>query len=358
MKVLHFTGDRLREICVTGKTTVRAAMKLMTESRIRLVPVIEASEMRLVGVLADGDIRRFLSVDGSVDDPVAKACNHAPKMRREPLDFVNARRELQAQKTEYLPITREDGVLTDMFVLWAVNTPLDTVAVIMAGGLGTRLAPHTDNCPKPLIDLGGQPILTRIIEHLRDQGISRFVLSVNYLGDMIVNRYGNGRSLGVEIEYLHEAKRLGTGGALSLIDADRLSEPFLCMNGDILSDVDVNALLEQHQHNGWYGTMVAKEYRYTVPYGVIRRSSKGEFEGSDEKPTLSFPINAGIYMLSKEVLGMIPKDEFFDMPTLFDQLSQVPGLAGTTLHTGRWIDIGSLDELERARHLFEQEVSR
>jgi NDP-sugar pyrophosphorylase family protein len=276
-------------------------------------------------------------------------------VRTEPLGVGSARQELQARKTEYLPVT-QDGILTDMFVLWAVNTPLDTVAVIMAGGLGTRLSPLTDNLPKPLVELAGKPILTHIIEHLREQGVSRFVLSLNYLGDMIVNQYGTGRDLGVEINYVRENKRLGTGGALSLIDPAQLSEPFLCMNGDILSDIDVNALLAQHQENGWHGTMVAKEFHYTVPYGVVRRSDSGEFRGSDEKPTLSFPINAGIYMLSTDVLGMIPKDEFFDLPTLFDKLSETPGRAGTSVHPGRWIDIGSMAELDRAQQLYESKL--
>lgn len=355
MRVIHFSGSKLRDICVTVETSLREAMKLMTDHSIRLVPVIDPKTMYLVGVLADGDTRRFLSADGSVDDAVGLACNRSPKVMTDPLSVGNARQELQLRKTEYLPVT-QDEILTDMFVLWAVNTPLDTVAVIMAGGLGSRLAPITNTCPKPLVELAGKPILTHIIEHLRDQGVSRFVLSLNYLSDMIVNQYGTGRDLSVEITYVRETKRLGTGGALSLIDEAQLSEPFLCMNGDILSDIDVSAIMQRHKENGWQGTMVAKEFHYTVPYGVVRRSDTGEFQGSDEKPTLSFPINAGIYMLSKEVLSMIPKDEFFDLPTLFDKLSETPGRAGTCVHDGRWIDIGSLAELDRAQKLYEGKV--
>lgn len=352
MKLIHYKNSHLDAVCVPDTVTLREAMAVMNQSSLRLVPVVKPDTHALVGVLADGDIRRYLAGVGTVDDPVIAAVNTSPKVRDTGLDPKNARTEMQARGVEYLPVT-QDGVITDLYVLWAINAPLALTAVIMAGGLGTRLAPYTDNCPKPLVDLGGKPILTHIIEHLRSQGVRRFVLCLNYLGQMIVNRYGDGSALDVSISYVHENKRLGTGGALSLISPDLLSEPFLSMNGDILTDIDVNALYETHLASDWTGTMVTRDFQYTVPYGVIRQDDDGGFKGSEEKPTLSFPINAGIYMLSKAVLPMIPQDTFYDLPTLFDGLTKPPHAAGTFGHEGRWIDIGSVSELERARSIFE-----
>lgn len=352
MKLIHYTNSRLHAVCVPDSCSLREAMAVMNQSSLRLVPVVRADNHALVGVLADGDIRRYLAGAGTVDDPVTSAANVTPRVRDTALDPKDARSEMQARGVEYLPVT-QDGVITDLYVLWAINAPLALTAVIMAGGLGSRLAPYTDNCPKPLVELGDKPILTHIIEHLRAQGVRRFVLCLNYLGQMIVNRYGDGSAMDVSISYVHETKRLGTGGALSLISPDLLSEPFLSMNGDILTDVDVNALYETHQASGWEGTMVTRDFQYTVPYGVIRRDDTGGFEGSEEKPTLSFPINAGIYMLSKNVLPLIPKDTYFDLPSVFDALTKPPHTAGTFDHNGRWIDIGTVPELERARSIFE-----
>lgn len=354
MKLIHFEGARLQAVCAHDHMSLRQAMIVMNEARLRLIPVVREGSAELVGVLADGDIRRFLAGGGKSDARVIDAINATPRVSRQPVAVKEARAELLRRGVEYLPVVK-DGQITDLFVLWAINMPTETTAVIMAGGLGTRLSPLTDKCPKPLVELGGRPILSHIIEHLQSQGVSRFVLAVNYLAQMIVNRYGDGSDLGIEIEYVHETKRLGTGGALSLVAPELLSEPFLCMNGDILTDVDVGALTDAHRENDWSATMVTREHQYTVPYGVIRRSAEGRFQGSDEKPTVSFPINAGIYMLSKDVLPLIPQDEFFDLPTLFDRVQEKTMSAGTFGHDGRWIDIGSVAELERARLIFESE---
>lgn len=353
MRLIHYTNGRLSSVCVPHESTLREAMAVMNAHSLRLVPIVDA-EQRLRGVLADGDIRRHLAGPGTPDDPVSQAANARPTVCESPLESRNARAEMQRRGVEYLPVTSE-GRITDLYVLWAINAPLELTAVIMAGGLGSRLSPHTDNCPKPLIELGGKPILTHIIEHLRGQGVRRFVLAVNYLSQMIVNQYGDGSALDVSIDYVHETKRLGTGGALSLIAPEKLSEPFLSMNGDILTDIDVNALFDAHRDSGWAATMVTREFQYAVPYGVVRKSAEGHFEGSDEKPTLSFPINAGIYMLSREALPIIPRDTFFDLPTLFDQLRHEGLTAGTFGHDGRWIDIGTQDELQRARAIFERD---
>lgn len=347
MRIITLRGADLEAVTVPSSATVRETMGVMSRHSLRLAPVVDPVDGRFAGVAADGDLRRFLAAGGSLDAPVADAMNRAPIVTETDLGLHEVRTKMSWRGIEYLPLV-QDGRLGALYVLWAGGLPQQLTAVIMAGGLGTRLRPMTDNCPKPLIPMGGRPILTHIIEHLRDEGVRRFILSVNYLGEMIVDHYGDGSELGVEIDYVHETKRMGTGGALGLIDPGLLSEPFLCLNADILNDLDVNALLDRHQRNRWDATMVVRDHSYTVPYGVVRRSEEGLFLFSEEKPTVTFQINAGIYMLSKSVLPLIPRDQFYDLPSIFEEVRRRGMAGGTHPHEGRWIDVGTIAEYQRA----------
>jgi dTDP-glucose pyrophosphorylase len=353
MRLAKYQNRDLDHLCARDGNSIRETMGIMNQSGLRLVPVISDADGSFIGVVADGDLRRFLVAGGNLEDKVTKAANTSPVISSEDASSSEIRSLMLRRGIEYLPLVIGDK-LQAFYVLWAANTPKQLTAVIMAGGLGSRLAPLTDNCPKPLLELGGKPILSHIMEHLRDQGVTRFILSVNYLSEMIVDYYGDGTALDVSIEYAHETKRLGTGGALGMIDTEALSDPFLCLNGDLLSDIEVNDLQHQHRAENWDATMVVREHSYTVPYGVVRQSDGGQFMGSDEKPTMTFKINAGIYMLSKSVLSAIPRNSFYDLPTLFDDLRTREMRGGTYTHHGRWIDIGNFVDLDRARKIYEE----
>ena len=352
MRLTTLTGDDLQRVCVRADQSVRETMAVMSDAGLRLAPVLDPESGRFLGVAADGDLRRFLAAGGALEAPVSEAVNSTPIVLEELLNPSEVRSRMLWRGIEYLPLLRGDRIEA-LYVLWTVSAPEQLTAVIMAGGLGSRLKPMTDSCPKPLIKLGGKPILTHIIEHLRNEGVGRFVLSINYLGDMIIDHYGNGASLGVEIAYVNETARMGTGGALSLIDPATLSEPFVCLNGDILNDLDLNALRERHLNSGWDATMVVRDHNYTVPYGVVKKSDDGSFLGSEEKPTMVFQINAGIYMLSKSILPVVPKGRFYDLPTLFEDIQARNLRSGTYTHQGRWIDVGTPEEYERAQDIFE-----
>lgn len=352
MRLANYTEADLTRFCVRDDHTVLEAMQVMSKAGLRLVPVVTASNNTFAGVAADGDIRRFLANGGQMDAPVGQAANHAPATLDHDISLADVRALMMRRGLEYLPQVK-DGKLHSLYVLWVASDTKATTALIMAGGLGSRLAPLTNTCPKPLLPLAGKPILSHIIENLRDQGVSRFVLSINYLSQMIVDHYGDGAAMDVSISYVHETTRMGTGGALGLVDAAELSEPFLCLNGDILNDIDVDALRMQHQSNYWDATMVVRDYSMTVPYGVVNVGDSEEFVTAVEKPTAHYRINAGCYMLSKSVLSVVPRDTFYDLPTLFTDLQQRGMKGGTYLHKGRWIDIGDIAELKRARAIFE-----
>jgi NDP-sugar pyrophosphorylase family protein len=186
------------------------------------------------------------------------------------------------------------------------------------------------------------------------QGVHRFVFTVNYLSNMIVDHYDDGSRWDCFIDYVHETQRLGTGGALSLLDLPSLSDPFLCVNGDVLHDVDVEALRDTHVSRGWDATMVVRRYSHTVPYGVVEVGEDGRFHGISEKPVASYEVNAGVYMLSHAALSVVPRGQFYDLPDVFGDIGAIGLRCGTFAHSGRWIDIGTTTEYNRARAIFDE----
>lgn len=353
MKLISYQEERLAKVTVDARCTLRAAMAIMSEVGVRLIPITN-TDGALLGVAADGDLRRYLASGGAINDPIANAMNPKPKVLNHPLEGMELQHWMRAHNIEAVPEVSE-GRLVALHTLWIADAALEPAAVIMVGGLGSRLAPLTDNCPKPLLKVGDRPILSRIIQHLRSQGIRRIILSVNYLSGMIMDYYGDGSEFDVEIEYIQEHKRLGTGGALSLMDPEILSDPFLVLNGDLLSDINVELLMELHREKGWDGTMVVREHHYTIPYGVVRTCTDGAYEAAEEKPTFSYLINAGMYLLSRKLLSIVPQDKFYDLPTLFDDLRKNDLTGGVFRHNGRWIDIGNHVDFERAQNIFQSE---
>lgn len=350
MRLVTIHGADLEQLRVRVGDPMQIAMQRMNETgRTFLLVNGEAGE--LAGVLADGDIRRFLANGGATSAPVDQAINATPITLDASVPLAEVRAFMSRRGLEYLPLTDEGRALT-LCILDRAPQTTDLSAVIIAGGLGRRLSPLTDDCPKPLLPLGSKPILSHILDHLVGQGIHQYVFSVSYLKHMIIDQYDDGASLGVTIDYVHETQRLGTGGPLSLIDPETLSDPFLCMNADVLSDIDIGALQATHENNSWDATMVVRQFTDTIPYGVIDADSEGRFAGMQEKPLRSYLVNAGAYMLSKSVLSYVPPGKFYDLPVLFEDLTADSRSCGTYLHQGRWIDVGNPREYERAQTIF------
>lgn len=353
MRLITLHGGDRDALTVGSHDEIRHAMDRMNETGRTLLLVVDGD--RFVGVVADGDIRRYLAGGGTADEEVSVAVNRTPTTL--PVDTASSEvRAFMARRGfEYLPLVEGDRVGA-LCILDRAPRSTELSAVIMAGGLGSRLAPLTDDCPKPLLPLGGKPILSHILNHLREQGIHRYVFSVSYLAHMIVDHYDDGSGFDCFIDYVHETQRLGTGGPLGLIDPALLSDPFLCVNGDVLNDVDVGALLETHVSNRWHATMVVRRHTNTIPYGVVETSDDGGFVQIHEKPVQSLLINAGVYMLSKSALEVVPTGRFYDLPSLFEDLP-VRGMAtGTFTHAGRWIDIGTRHEYDRAKAILDEEA--
>jgi dTDP-glucose pyrophosphorylase/predicted transcriptional regulator len=319
---------------------------------LQIALVLDA-ERRLAGVVTDGDIRRAILRGQGVSVPVSEVMNRKPLHVRASVTRREMLAIMRGATVHHLPLVDEEarvvGLVTMDDLTRAESQP--NWVVIMAGGLGTRLRPLTNEVPKPLLLVGGRPILEPIIESFAEQGFRRIFLAVNYRAEMIREHFGTGDRWDVEIEYLHETTRLGTAGALSLL-TDRPTHPVIVMNGDVLTRADFRELLLFHEAQGADATMVVREHEHQVPYGVIRLRGSAIYK-IEEKPVHRYFINAGIYVLSPTALEQVrtaePLAEPFDMPTLFDRLiaAGMP-TAGYPLREF-WLDIGRAEEFERAQ---------
>ena len=218
--------------------------------------------------------------------------------------------------------------------------------ILMVGGLGTRLRPLTEDTPKPLLKVGGKPILETIIENFKKYGFKNFVFCVNYKAHMIEEYFGNGKKFGVNIEYVYEKERMGTAGALSLLNKVP-NEPFFVMNGDLLTNINFEDMLRFHLEHNAIATMGVREYEYQVPFGVVNVKNE-KILSIDEKPIHKFFVSAGVYILDSSCINMIPKDKFYDMPTLFDDILKYNDNIVSFPIREYWLDIGRLDEYEKA----------
>ena len=341
----------ISKMAVGPEASLRQAMQLLDLARVQIVLVTD-TDGRLIGTCTDGDIRRALLAGKTLQDPVDLVMNRNPRTASETESNTAVRARMRRLGLLQMPVVREDGVVTNLVLLSdpRLEAYSDIPVVLMVGGLGTRLMPLTKNCPKPMLPIGGRPMLERIVDRFREQGFERFFFAVNYLSEMIEDYFGDGTRHDVSITYLREEEKLGSGGALSLLPRD-LTRPMIVMNGDIITQLDFRHLLDLHEQMKAEATMVVREHRTAIPFGVV------DFEGHvyrdvREKPTLVHHINAGIYCISPTALELIPKDTFFDMPDLFTELAVRHRNCGVYELHDLWYDVGTHADFERAQSLF------
>ena len=229
---------------------------------------------------------------------------------------------------------------------------MDVRVVILAGGKGRRLQPYTTVFPKPLMPLGEMPILEIVLRQLKLSGFKKITLSVNHLADLIRSFFGNGSQLGLDITYCIEDKPLGTAGSISLVED--LSDPFLVMNGDLLTTIDYSAFVKKHMKSNAIATIATITRRVQIDYGVIKLGNKNELIAYEEKPELKYLVSTGINVFSKDVLEFIPRGQYLDIPVLMVNLLRAKKLVLTYLDEYEWFDIGRPDDYEKAISEFEK----
>lgn len=339
---------------ISSNAIIRNAMRLIEEIKHGEFRTLFVTENEtLLGSIEMSDIRRALIHEGiSPDDSVLKVIHRDPVVLYEG-QVLSDEEICKYEQYKYLPILDEQKRIVG-FEKITSESFRPNYAVLMAGGLGSRLGTLTAETPKPMLKVGGMPVLETIIQQFKSCGINKFMVSVNYKSEHIKSYFGQGEKFDVDISYIEEQRRLGTAGALSLIRQD-FQLPFFVMNGDILSNINFLEMLDYHTDNAFEATMCVIEHEVVIPYGVIG-SEGGSFTGITEKPVKKYKVNAGIYLLNPEIKNIIPQNEYFDMPELFNRIIASGGKVGIFVLKDYWIDIGRQEELERANSDFSQIV--
>lgn len=340
-------------IILRPTSTIKEALKIIEAGAMRIALVINENGI-LLGTITDGDIRRALLSEISLDEPVIDFINIHPVVAT--IDQTNEEILNLAifHKIYQIPIVNENNKLVGIEeVDTLIKPPTKTnKVVLMVGGLGTRLRPLTEKTPKPMLKVGSKPILETIIENFKKHGFIDIILSVSYKAEIIKGYFKDGSHLGVNITYIDEEKRMGTAGALSLMK-ELLSDNFFVMNGDLLTNMNFDNMLNYHVNNNSLATMGVREYDFQVPYGVVNVDGIN-IKNIEEKPIHSFFVSGGIYILNEKVLDLIPDNQYYDMPTLFEKVIEMNIKTISFPIREYWLDIGRLDEYEKANNEYHE----
>jgi len=344
-----------KNIILQETSTIKEALQIIDAGAMKIALVIDENE-KLLGTISDGDIRRAILNEISLDGSIKNVYFKTPAtitLNTTKEEIINI---CTSKKIYQVPVLDMDGKVVGIEILDELLKPQvhKNRVVLMVGGLGTRLRPLTENTPKPMLPVGGKPILQTIVEKFASYGFVNIIMCIGYKSQIIQDFFEDGSKFGVSIEYILEEKRMGTAGALSLLtEEQKPKEPFFVMNGDLLTNVNFESMLEFHLQNEAKATMCVREYDFQVPYGVVNIED-GQIKSIEEKPTHSFFVSAGIYMLDASVIKMIPNDEFYDMPTLFDEMIKQKEKTVSFPIREYWLDIGRMDEYEKANREYSE----
>lgn len=336
---------------ISRKMPMREAIKVIDSSGLKIAIAI-SDDKKLQGVVTDGDIRRALLAGYDLDTPVEQFMQSHPRTALLGTEKSVLLGRLRHEQILHLPIVDHAGVLHDLAYLPAFEqlSHQENQVVIMAGGLGTRLRPLTEKIPKPLIHVGDRPLIDTIVDSLVSQGLTDITLCVNYLGHMLEDHLQDGSKFGAKFTFVREEQRMGTAGALSLLPV-RPNKPFFVMNGDILTTLDFQAMLDFHKSSSANASMAVNSFTYEVPFGVVEVEGR-YLKELREKPQFSYLVNAGIYLLEPTVLDHVPPNQFFDMTSLFERLLEMELPTAVFPVREEWLDIGRHEDLVKANDTF------
>lgn len=333
--------------------TVKACMEKL-ESNISHILLVTENNDFLVGTVSDGDIRRWILNGGDVNDPLSCCMNKSPKFLKNDFDFNHAYSLMKEYKIQHVPIVNSNNQIVGLHCLEEIISPdaKPNTVFILAGGRGSRMGDLTQNIPKPMLNIGGRPILETIVENFVNQGFSDLIISINYLGYKIKDHFGSGCFFNANITYVEEDRPLGTAGSLSLINKE-LEAPIIVVNGDLLTNIDFADIVDKHSQNEAFATMGVREFFSEIPFGVIEESD-GKIMKIEEKPLIKYLINAGVYVLNPECLSYVEYNNYLDMTNLFAKLISDKKFVFSHVIHGYWRDIGRVSEYDLAN----QEIKR
>jgi dTDP-glucose pyrophosphorylase len=343
-------NSNLKLVILNHSKSVKDALEIINSASMHFALMVD-DDGRLLGTVTDGDVRRFLLAGNNITNNAVLAMNPAPITGNKQQSPEELNRLMLQHDIPAIPILDLDSRIIDIAIAdksqESLQRVFDNPVFLMAGGLGTRLQPLTNDSPKPMLQVGGKPLLEIILKNFIDHGFINFYISVQYLPEIIMEYFKDGQDYGISIQYIQENQPLGTGGALGLLPKN-IDSPVIVMNGDILTSVDFLALMDYHDKHKGAATMCVRDYEYQVPFGVI------EGDGSRinfmvEKPIHKYQVNAGIYVINPDVAKAIPENQRADMTDILsNQISQGNSVHMFPIHE-YWLDIGRLEDFNKAQ---------
>lgn len=347
----------LAQFLVSPDTTIRDVIASI-DSNARGIALVTDKQRHLLGTVTDGDIRRAILAGIDLSEKVSELLERKaqtscarPITAPEGTSRPHIVRLMRRHGVRLIPLLNEDGTVVDFVTLDEEGLPV--TVVIMAGGYGTRLRPLTEDIPKPMLPVGGRPLLEWIIDGLREAGAEHVYIMTHYKADVIEKHFGSGESFDIEVEYVQEEKPSGTLGPLKLLES--WDKPVLVINGDILTRVDFGRMLRYHEKRAAVMTVAVRDYSVQVPYGMVEMEGE-DIHGLVEKPSHRFFVNAGIYLLAESLREEVANGEAADM-TEFIRIIMKKGrrVVGFPVRE-YWIDIGRHEDYERAQREFENGI--
>ena len=327
-----------KDILIDENSTILEALKRISSVRdiSRLILFVSSSDNKIIGSVTDGDIRRALIKGFSLDTEIKEICFNDFIFRYESEDYIELNSLTKGENSiKILPLLFKDKTLSRIIDLEKYKSLLPVECVIMSGGRGKRLSPLTDSIPKPMLPISGKPIIEHNIDKLISYGIKKIHISIGYLGNQIIDYFGDGSKKGIQINYIKEDKPLGTAGSLSLIKNIK-SDNIILINSDLFTNVNYERMYLNLLNNNADIVIASKDYKVDIPFAIFE-SDNFEINSFKEKPSYTFPSNAGIYIFKKKLISMIPKNTFYDITDLMQDVILKEGKLIHDPIVGYWI---------------------
>lgn len=341
----------IEKIKIFTTSTIEKSLSVIDSGAVKIALVVDTGD-KFLGTLSDGDIRRGLLRKKTLNDTIEDIYFKSPITAKKGSSRDELLSLCSINKISQVPIIHDHKVI-DLFITddELSRKEHENNVILMVGGLGARLRPLTEKTPKPMLNVGDKPILQTIVKGFVNSGFTNITMCLGYKANLIQDYFQDGSDFGASINYVIEEKRMGTAGALTLLRKS-LNKPFFVMNGDLLTNINFEKMLDFHELNNSQATMGVREYDIEVPFGVVNLNNE-IIASIEEKPVHSFFVNAGVYLLEPDCIDLIPNDEFYDMPSLFEKLIKNNKKTISFPLKEYWLDIGRVVDYEKANREYD-----